>query len=228
MAALVIGMSDGIISVFFSPTLAKILATLRGGARARLQAGRPVRGAGAMSAAARDRAVLAHVALIAVLFGLQFVLPDYHHLSLARVMVLAAFAVGYNILFGYTGLLSLGHAMFFAAGLYGAGLTAYHLGWAGAGGVSRGRQRRGWCCRSSSGWWRCARRGVAFMIVTMMFAQACYLLTLYFGAYTRGDEGFTVPEAARRFTTLGARVDLVRRRRPLQSRARCCSPRRLP
>ena len=76
-----------------------------------------------------DRAALAHIALIALLFALQFVLPDYHHLILARVMVLATFAVGYNILYGYTGLLSLGHAMFFAAGLYGAGLTAYHLGW---------------------------------------------------------------------------------------------------
>jgi branched-chain amino acid transport system permease protein len=42
--------------------------------------------------------------------------------------VLAVFAMGYNLLFGYTGLLSLGHAMFFSAGLYGAGLTVYHLG----------------------------------------------------------------------------------------------------
>ena len=45
----------------------------------------------------------------------------------ARIMVLATFAVGYNIAFGYTGLLSLGHAMFFAAGLYGAGMTAHFL-----------------------------------------------------------------------------------------------------
>ena len=43
-------------------------------------------------------------------------------------MVLASFALGYNILFGYTGLLSLGHAMFFAAGMYGTGLTVYYLG----------------------------------------------------------------------------------------------------
>ena len=44
-------------------------------------------------------------------------------------MVLAVFAMGYNLLFGYVGLLSLGHAMFFSAGLYGAGLTIQHLGW---------------------------------------------------------------------------------------------------
>ena len=53
----------------------------------------------------------------------------FDQLMLTRVMVLATFALGYNILYGYTGLLSLGHAMFFAAGLYGAGLTAIHFGW---------------------------------------------------------------------------------------------------
>ena len=53
-------------------------------------------------------------------------------------MVLATFAVGYNIAFGYTGLLSLGHAMFFAAGLYGAGMTAHFLHF-DAGGLRRRR-----------------------------------------------------------------------------------------
>ena len=69
-----------------------------------------------------------HLAVIALLFAAQYVLPDYHNGVAARVMVLAVFAMGYNILFGYTGLLSLGHAMFFAAGLYGAGLPIYHFG----------------------------------------------------------------------------------------------------
>ncbi|MCC6306161.1 MAG: branched-chain amino acid ABC transporter permease, partial [Rhodobacteraceae bacterium] len=63
-----------------------------------------------------------HLGVLGVLFGLQFVLPAYHHTNLARVMVLAVFAMGYNLAFGYTGLLSLGHALFFAAGLYATGL----------------------------------------------------------------------------------------------------------
>ena len=72
---------------------------------------------------------LFHGALVLLLFGLQFVLPEYHHLAVTRIILLAVFAMGFNLLFGYTGLLSLGHAMFFSAGMYGAGLTAYHLGW---------------------------------------------------------------------------------------------------
>ena len=43
-------------------------------------------------------------------------------------MVLATFAMGYNLAFGYTGLLSLGHALFFAAGLYATGLLVAQLG----------------------------------------------------------------------------------------------------
>src|SRR5690606_5444077 len=40
--------------------------------------------------------------------------------------------------------------------------------------------------------------GVAFMIVTMMFAQVFYLTTLYFTTWTRGEEGLVLPPAARR------------------------------
>lgn len=69
-----------------------------------------------------SRALTLHLAVLAALFAAQFLLPSYHHTNIARIMVLAVFAMGYNIAFGYTGLLSLGHALFFAAGLYATGL----------------------------------------------------------------------------------------------------------
>ncbi|TIP79869.1 MAG: branched-chain amino acid ABC transporter permease, partial [Mesorhizobium sp.] len=39
--------------------------------------------------------------------------------------------------------------------------------------------------------------GVAFMIVTMMFAQVFYLIILYLAAWTGGDQGLVVPQSAR-------------------------------
>jgi branched-chain amino acid transport system permease protein len=42
-------------------------------------------------------------------------------------MILAIFALGYNVLFGRTGLLSFGHAAFYAAGGYGLALCYMHL-----------------------------------------------------------------------------------------------------
>jgi branched-chain amino acid transport system permease protein len=52
--------------------------------------------------------------------------------------------------------------------------------------------------------------GVAFMIVTLMFAQAGYLTVLYFGAWTRGDEGIVIPQAARAIGSLDLSDDGTR------------------
>ena len=137
-----------------------------------------------------------HVGVIILLFALQFVLPAYHHGNLARVMVLACYAMGYNILFGYTGLLSLGHALFFAAGMYGMSLTIQHLGW-NAGPALLAGLAAGFAVSLAIGLLALRTAGVAFMIVTLMFAQAGYLAALYFGEYTRGDEGFVIQQTVR-------------------------------
>jgi branched-chain amino acid transport system permease protein len=147
-------------------------------------------------AAAHGRVIALHLAVVALLFAAQFVLPAYHHGVMARIMVLAVFAMGYNLLFGYTGLLSLGHAMFFAAGMYGAGLTAYHFGWSVAAAFPAGIVA-GAVVSAGIALLALRTTGVAFMIVTMMFAQVGYLLTLYFGNWTRGEEGLTLAPAAR-------------------------------
>ncbi len=146
-----------------------------------------------MTRGAASRAWLLHAGVIALLFGLQFVLPDYHHSNLSKIMVMATFAIGYNLLVGYTGLLSLGHAMFFAAGLYGAGMTVHHLGFDPVSGFAAGTLA-GLGLSVAVGLVALRTTGVSFMIVTLMFAQACYLLTLYFGDLTRGDEGFVLKE----------------------------------
>lgn len=154
------------------------------------------------------RAVLLHAAVIAALFALNFVLPEYHHGVMARVLVLAVFAMGYNLLFGYAGLLSLGHAMFFAAGLYGAGLTMYHLGW-GVPAAFLAGLAAGAVLALAIGVLALRTKGVAFMIVTMMFAQVAYLLVYYFGAVTRGDEGLVIQQQARTVTLGTSTLDLT-------------------
>ena len=139
---------------------------------------------------------LLHVGVVAMLLALNFILPDYHHGNLARVMVLACYAMGYNMLFGYTGLLSLGHALFFAAGMYGMSLTIQHLGWSAGPAMLIGLAS-GLLMSFVVGVLSLRTAGVAFMIVTLMFAQAGYLAVLYFGEYTRGDEGFVIQTASR-------------------------------
>jgi branched-chain amino acid transport system permease protein len=161
-----------------------------------------------MKRGAAEKALALHLGLITLLFLIQFFLPEYHYLSLGRVMVLAAYAVGYNILFGYTGLLSLGHAMFFAAGLYGAGLVSYHLLWPAPAAFLAGIAA-GLILSLLVGLLALRTTGVAFLIITLMFSQAFYLAALYFSDTTGGDEGIVLPETARSFSALGIHVDLA-------------------
>lgn len=145
----------------------------------------------------KDRVFLAHLALVAVLLAGHFVLPDYHHGNLSRIMVLSVFAMGYNIAFGYTGLLSLGHALFFAAGLYKASLLITLMGWP-AGPAMLAGVLAGGVMAAAVGALALRTAGTAFMIVTLMFAQAGYLTILYLNRWTRGDEGIVIPQPLRR------------------------------
>ena len=156
-----------------------------------------------------DRALLLHLAVIALLFALQFVLPPYHQGNLARIMVLATFATGYNILFGYTGLLSLGHAIFFSAGMYGAGMSMRFWDFPALAAFPTGILAAA-ALAAVIGALALRTTGVAFMIVTLMFAQAGYLTILYFNEYTRGDEGFVIPQADRAIGMIDLSDDATR------------------
>lgn len=142
------------------------------------------------------KSVLLHGLVIATLIAMFFVLPEYHSGNLARILVLAVFAMGYNVLFGYTGLLSLGHALFFASGMYGLGLSIQFLQASPMLAIIIGLITAV-VVSAVIGFLALRTTGVAFMIVTLMFAQAGYLTVLFFGKYTRGDEGFVIKRAER-------------------------------
>ena len=148
------------------------------------------------------------LAVLAVLFALQFVLSSYLVLALTRILILAVFAMGYNILMGYTGLLSLGHSMFFAAGLYASGLVSYYwgvpLGWAFLIGIVASA-----VVSLVIGLLALRTEAVAFMIVTLMFSQVAFLSTLHFSKITGGDQGLTLPTSARSFDLFGLVLDLT-------------------
>lgn len=138
----------------------------------------------------RPGAVLSlHTGVIALLFGLQFVLPPFHAGMLARILVLATYATGYNVLLGYAGLMSLGHAALFASGMYATGLLVYYgdyggpAAFAGGLGASLG-------VSTLLGFATLRAGGVAFLMLTLMLAQAFYLATLHLNRITLGEQGF--------------------------------------
>ncbi|NIS83461.1 MAG: branched-chain amino acid ABC transporter permease [Anaerolineales bacterium] len=147
-----------------------------------------------MTGRSAGKVLTLHLGIVSLLLAAQFVLPAYHHTNVARIMVLATYAVGYNVLLGYTGLMSLGHAMFFAAGMYGAGLTIYYLKFGAIPGFCVG-VAVSLVLSTAFGLIALRTRGVSFLIVTMMFAQACYLALLYFNKITMGDQGFILSKS---------------------------------
>jgi branched-chain amino acid transport system permease protein len=161
-----------------------------------------------MRADGAARVWILHLAVIGLFAALQFLLPAYHHGVIAKVMVLAVFAMGYNLLFGYAGLLSLGHAMFFAAGLYGAGLTMQHFDFGVPAALLAGIAA-GAILATVIGLLALRTSGVAFMIVTMMFAQVIYLTILYYSQWTMGDQGFVIPQQDRVIELLGGKLVLT-------------------
>ena len=69
------------------------------------------------------------VAVWAVLLSVPLWLPllgGYTALA-GRVLVLGLAAIGFNLLLGFTGVMSFGHAAYFGLGAYGAGLTLKYL-----------------------------------------------------------------------------------------------------
>jgi branched-chain amino acid transport system permease protein len=75
----------------------------------------------AASLARRARWRVAEIVFWLVAFGALFA-PAGKHLLLNEIAILALFALSLDLILGYAGILSLGHAAFFGAGAYAAGI----------------------------------------------------------------------------------------------------------
>ena len=75
----------------------------------------------AASLARRPRWHWPEIAFWLVAFGVVFA-PPGKHLLLNEVAILALFALSLDLILGYAGIISLGHAAFFGTGAYAAGL----------------------------------------------------------------------------------------------------------
>ncbi|MDO9217369.1 MAG: branched-chain amino acid ABC transporter permease, partial [Lacisediminimonas sp.] len=68
-----------------------------------------------------------HRVAAVLLFLLVFPLIMPYEALAINIMIFGLFAVGLNLLFGYTGMLSFGHAAFFGVGSYLTGIAMVHF-----------------------------------------------------------------------------------------------------
>ena len=87
------------------------------------------------------------LAALAVLLVLPLVLPPFETLQVSYGLIFGIAALGFNLLLGYTGLLSFGHSAFFGTGAYAAAFLLLALvlvlNWA-VDRIARGNERLGW------------------------------------------------------------------------------------
>lgn len=108
----------------------------------------------------------------------------------SRVLVFALAAVSLNLVLGYGGMVSFGHALYLGLGAYGVGILAHH-------GVHNGWLQLGVTILTCAivgaltGLVSLRTTGIAFIMITLAFAQMFYYLFVGLRQYG-GDDGLSI------------------------------------
>ncbi len=105
-----------------------------------------------------------------------------------NIMILAIFAMGFNILLGRTGLLSFGHAAFYACGAYGLALTSIHLTSNPLAGIAAGVLLAA-AMSLVIGFFCVRHTEIYFAMLTLAFGMMVYSLIWNMRGITGGDDG---------------------------------------
>jgi branched-chain amino acid transport system permease protein len=132
--------------------------------------------------------IFAGAAVLVVLLALPLALSGYY-LSLAtRMLILALFAMSLDLLLGYAGLASLGHAAFFGVAAYAVALLTLRAGlnpWIGLpAGVALAT-----LTGALYGLLALRARGTYFLMITLALAQVLWGIAFGWRTMTGGDDG---------------------------------------
>jgi branched-chain amino acid transport system permease protein len=136
-------------------------------------------------------ALLALALALAFPFAMRALDAEFYISVASRIGIYAIAATSLNLLLGYGGLVSFGHAAFFGLGAYCVGVPiaeGFANGWLGFGlamGVAG-------AAALAIGAVSLRTRGVYFIMITLAFAQMLYYLANSIKAYG-GDEGLNIP-----------------------------------
>jgi branched-chain amino acid transport system permease protein len=110
----------------------------------------------------------------------------------SRIMIFALAAVSLNLVLGFGGLVSFGHALYIGVGAYAVGMLSFHgvgSGWAHVAAAlvvsALIATATGIVCLRTS--------GIAFIMITLAFAQMFFFLVVSLKFYG-GDDGLTVQQ----------------------------------
>ncbi|HEX2171322.1 MAG TPA: branched-chain amino acid ABC transporter permease, partial [Dehalococcoidia bacterium] len=124
--------------------------------------------------------------LALVLLVLPFVLPEKS--LAAEILTFGLFALSFNLLLGYTGLLSFGHSTFLGLGSYAAAIFLIRVGANFWGALALGMLVPT-LFATIIGWFSLRRREVYFAMLTLAFNQMVFFVFFQLRWLTGGDDG---------------------------------------
>jgi len=139
-----------------------------------------------------NRRVAMMIALWIMLITLPWWLPllgGYTALG-TKVLVYGLAAIALNLLMGFTGALSFGHAAWFGLGCYGAGLTLKYLVPSTPLAILIGTVVAG-AAAAILGPLVMRKRGIYFAMITIAFGQLFYFVAVRWNNVTGGEDGLT-------------------------------------
>jgi branched-chain amino acid transport system permease protein len=129
-----------------------------------------------------------HRASLASLAVLVFPLVMPFTALAANILIYGLFALGFNLIYGYLGLLSFGHAALFGTGAYFCGIAIMHLGLPWYAAIALGLVG-GLLMAAVIGVLAIRTRGIYFAMVTMALSQCVYYLFYEAVDWTGGENG---------------------------------------
>ena len=133
------------------------------------------------------------IAGVAALALLPFVAPPYYASLMVPFFGYAIALLGFNLLFGYTGLLSFGHAMFLGFGAYGAAVVAGVYGIRSFEVVVLVVTLASMALAVPIGFMCVRYVGIFFGMLTLAFGMLFHSFLFKFYHVTGGDSGMRVP-----------------------------------
>jgi len=150
---------------------------------------------------ARKRALpasrwLLPAAVVVALVVYPFVVPPYLLSLLTEVLIYGIFAMSLDLLLGYTGLVSFGHAAFFGTGAYVAGIASVRL--TNHMGVTLPLALVAAALAALViGYLSIRTAGIYFLMLTLAFAQVLYAVAFKWTPVTGGSNGLSaIPRPA--------------------------------
>jgi branched-chain amino acid transport system permease protein len=131
--------------------------------------------------------------VLSALVALPFLMTDYPRALIAEIYIFAIFAMSLDLLLGFTGLMSLGHAAFFGLGAYSVAVLGAQFGVNAWLGLAAGIAMAG-CGAALIGFFCVRTGGIPFLMLTLAFSQVVFSVALKWRDVTGGSDGIAIAE----------------------------------